>query len=103
MVFGERNVGQGSCGAAAQGEKFSELTRQYSDAETKDNFGQLPPYKRGQLRKQIEDIVFKEKKGYITEPIKMPNGFEILKVEDRYEAGQAPLADVENEVQANLY
>ena len=86
-----------------KGEKFSELTRQYSDAETKDNFGQLPPYKRGQLRKQIEDIVFKEKKGYITEPIKMPNGFEILKVEDRYEAGQAPLADVENEVQEKLY
>ena len=86
-----------------KGEKFSELARQYSDAETKDNFGQLPPYKRGQLRKQIEDIVFKEKKGYITDPIKMPNGFEILKIEDRYEAGQAPLADVENEVQEKLY
>ena len=33
----------------------------------------------------------------------MPNGFEILKIEDRYEAGQAPLADVENEVQEKLY
>jgi parvulin-like peptidyl-prolyl isomerase len=86
-----------------KGEKFSELARQYSDAETKDNFGQLPPYKRGQLRKQIEDVVFKEKKGYITDPIKMPNGLEILKIEDRYEAGQAPLADVENEVQEKLY
>ena len=72
-----------------KGEKFSELARQYSDAETKDNFGQLPPYKRGQLRKEIEEIVFKEKKGYITEPIKMPNGFEILKIEERYEAGIA--------------
>ena len=86
-----------------KGEKFGELARQYSDAETKDNFGQLPPYKRGQLRKEIEDVVFKEKKGSITEPIKMPNGFEILKIEDRYEAGQAPLADVENEVQEKLY
>jgi peptidyl-prolyl cis-trans isomerase SurA len=88
---------------ARKGEKFSELARQYSDADTKDNFGQLPPYKRGQLRKQIEDVVFKEKKGYITEAIKMPNGFEILKIEDRYEAGQAPLADVENEVTEKLY
>ena len=86
-----------------KGEKFGELARQYSDAETKENFGQLPPYKRGQLRKEIEDVVFKEKKGYITDPIKMPNGFEILKIEDRYEAGQAPLADVENEVQEKLY
>jgi peptidyl-prolyl cis-trans isomerase SurA len=87
---------------ARKGEKFSELARQYSDAETKDNFGQLPPYKRGQLKKDIEDVVFKEKKGYVTDPIRLPNGFEILKVEERYEAGQAPLADVENEISERL-
>ncbi|HVP48550.1 MAG TPA: peptidylprolyl isomerase [Bryobacteraceae bacterium] len=85
-----------------KGEKFGELARQYSDAETKDNFGQLPPYKRGQLKKEIEDVVFKEKKGYVTDPIRLPNGFEILKVEDRYEAGQAPLGDVENEIMEKL-
>ena len=88
---------------ARKGEKFAELARVYSDAETKDNFGELPPYKRGQLRKEIEDVVFKQAKGYVTDPIKMANGFEILKIEDRYEAGQAPLADVENEIQERLY
>ncbi len=88
---------------ARKGEKFSELARQYSDAETKDNFGQLPPYKRGQFRKEIEDVVFKEKKGYVTDAIRMPVGFEILKIEDRYEAGQAPLADVENDIMEKLY
>ena len=88
---------------ARKGEKFGELARVYSDAETKDNFGELPPYKRGQLRKEIEDVVFKQSKGYVTDPIKMPNGFEVLKIEDRYEAGQAPLADVENEIMERLY
>lgn len=88
---------------ARKGEKFGELARVYSDAETKDNFGELPPYKRGQLRKEIEDVVFKQPKGYVTDPIKMPNGFEVLKIEDRYEAGQAPLADVENEIMERLY
>jgi parvulin-like peptidyl-prolyl isomerase len=87
---------------ARKGEKFGELARQYSDAETKDNFGQLPPYKRGQLKKEIEDVVFKEKKGYVTDPVRLPNGFEILKVEDRYEAGQAPLSDVENEIMERI-
>ena len=87
---------------ARKGEKFGEMARQYSDAETKDNFGQLPPYKRGQLKKDIEDVVFKEKKGYVTDPIHLPNGFEILKVEERYEAGQAPLGDVENEIMEKL-
>ena len=85
-----------------KGEKFGELARQYSDAETKEGFGQLPPYKRGQLKKDIEDIVFKEKKGYVTDPVRLPNGFEILKIEERYEAGQAPLADVENEIRERL-
>ncbi len=87
---------------ARKGEKFGELARQYSDAETKEGFGQLPPYKRGQLKKDLEDVVFKEKKGYVTDPIRLPNGFEILKIEERYEAGQAPLGDVENEIMEKL-
>ena len=88
---------------ARKGEKFAELAKQYSDDETtKDSFGELPPYTRGQLRKDIEDIVFKEKKGYVTDPIKLPNGFLILKIEERYEAGQAPLEAVENEIQERL-
>jgi len=86
-----------------KGEKFGELARQFSDAETKDNFGELPAYKRGQLRKEIEEIVFTQKKGFVTDPIKMPNGFEILKIEERYEPGQAPLAEVENEIMEKLY
>ena len=88
---------------ARKGEKFPELAKQYSDDETtKDNGGELPGYNRGQLRKDLEDIVFKEKKGYVTDPIKLPNGFLILKIEERYEAGQAPLEAVENEIREKL-
>ena len=88
---------------ARKGEKFAELAKQYSDDETtKESYGELPPYNKGQLRKDIEDIVFKEKKGYVTDPIKLPNGFLILKIEERYEAGQAPLEAVENEIQERL-
>jgi peptidyl-prolyl cis-trans isomerase SurA len=88
---------------ARKGEKFGELAKQYSDAETKENFGELPAYKRGQLRKEIENVVFKEKKGYVTDPIRMPNGFEILKIEERYAAGQAPFEEVENEITEKMY
>lgn len=87
---------------ARKGEKFGELAKQYSDSDTKENFGQLPPYTKGQLRKELEDIVFKEKKGYVTDPLKQSNGFLILKIEERYEAGQAPLDSVENEIQERL-
>lgn len=88
---------------ARKGEKFGELAKQYSDDEsTKDNFGELPPYTKGQLRKDLEDIVFKENKGYVTDPIKQANGFLILKIEERYEAGQAPLDAVDEEIREKL-
>lgn len=87
---------------ARKGEKFGELARDNSEAETAKNFGELPPYKRGELRKDIENIVFNQKRGYITDLIRLPNGFEIMKVEERYEAGQAPFEDVENEIRERL-
>jgi len=88
---------------ARKGEKFSELVRENSDdQETARNGGQLTPFGRGMLMKPIEDIVFKEKKGYITDPIRTPAGFVVLKIEERYEAGQASFEEVKNEIQEKL-
>ncbi len=88
---------------ARGGEKFGELARDNSDdPETAKNFGEMPPYKRGQLRKEVEDIVFTQKKGYVTDPIRLPNGFLILKIEERYEKGQAPYEDVEEMITERL-
>src|SRR4051794_8429773 len=71
---------------ARKGEKFGELARDNSDdPETAKNFGELPPFKRGQLRKELESVVFAQKKGYVTDPVRVTNGFIILKVEERFE------------------
>jgi parvulin-like peptidyl-prolyl isomerase len=89
---------------ARKGEKFSDLARSFSDAETTaKNDGELGAFKKGDLLKPIEDVVFKQSKGYITDPIRTDNGFEILKVEERYAAGQAALSDVENEITEKLF
>jgi len=88
---------------ARKGEKFSELVRENSDdPETSRTGGQLSPMGRGLLLKPIEDVVFKEKKGFITDPIRTPSGFVILKIEDRYEAGQASFEEVKNEIQEKM-
>lgn len=88
---------------AKKGEKFGELARDNSDdAETAKNMGELPPFKRGELRKEIEDVVFKERKGFVSDIIRVPNGFLILRVEDRYEPGQASYEEVENEISERL-
>jgi parvulin-like peptidyl-prolyl isomerase len=84
---------------ARKGEKFSDLARDNSDdAETAKNGGYIGPSPRGQMRKEIEDLVFKANKGDVTDPIQLPGMLLILKVEDRHEAGQASFEEVRNEV-----
>src|SRR5258708_39370515 len=69
---------------ANKGEKFSDLARDNSDdVETAKNGGYVGSMPRGVMDKPIEDVVFKAKKGFVTDPFKRPTLFLILKVEDR--------------------
>jgi parvulin-like peptidyl-prolyl isomerase len=86
---------------ARQGEKFSELASNNSDdPNSAKSGGFLGSYVRSDLREEIADKVFSQKKGYVTDPIKIdtPPGYLILKVEERYEAGQASFEDVKDEI-----
>ncbi|MBZ5724682.1 MAG: peptidylprolyl isomerase [Acidobacteriia bacterium] len=88
---------------ARKGEKFGDLARENSDeVESAKNGGYAGAYKRGLLMKPIEDVVFKEKKGFITDPIKTPTALAIFKIEDRYEAGQASFEEVKDDIQGRL-
>src|SRR5579872_3064890 len=87
---------------ARRGERFAEMARDNSDSPSAKDMGALPPYKKGDLAKDLEDLVWNQPKGYITDPIKRPNGFLILRVEEHQKAGQAELAEVENEVMDRL-
>ena len=82
--------------------KFTDLARQYSDASTATADGELGAFKRGDLAKEIDDVVFKQARGYVTDPIRRPAGFEIYRVEEHYAAGQASLDEVESEINAKL-
>jgi len=88
---------------ARKGEKFPELARANSDAETAKNDGELGAFKRGDLIKDLEEKVFSANKGVITDPIRTKVGFEILKVEEHYTAGQAAFDDVKDEIMEKLY
>jgi hypothetical protein len=88
---------------AKKGEKFSELARDNSDdVETAKNGGQIGAMNKGLMDKPIEDLVFKEKKGFVSDAIRRPNSFLILKVDERFEAGQASYEEVKNELQERL-
>jgi peptidyl-prolyl cis-trans isomerase SurA len=88
---------------ARKGERFAEMARDNSDAVSAKGFGELPPYKKNDLSKELVDKVWDQPKGYVSDPIAVGAGFEILRVEDHQKAGQADIADVENEIMEKLY
>lgn len=87
---------------ARKGERFAEMARDNSDSVSAKSMGELPPYKKGELASNLEAAVWDQPKGYITDPIKVANGYLILRVEDHQKAGQAELSEVENEITERL-
>ena len=85
------------------GEDFGEIAKRFSDSSTAKQGGFLGVYKRGELSKALEDIVFKMKKNELTDVMDTKQGYLILQVLERYEEGEQPLAKVENEIMDHLY
>jgi peptidyl-prolyl cis-trans isomerase SurA len=57
---------------------------------------------KGLMDKPIEDLVFGAKKGFVSDVIRRPNSFLILKVDERFEAGQAPFEEVKAAIQDRI-
>ena len=85
------------------GEDFAVLAKRFSDGSTAQQGGFLGIYKRGELSKSIEDQVFTMKKNQLTGVIETKQGYLILQVLERYEAGVQPYEKVTNEIMDKLY
>lgn len=86
-----------------KGEDFGQLAERYSQ-DTAANAGGNPiAYKRGEMSKQIEDIVFAMNKNDLSDVIQVKTGFEIFKVLNHFEAGVQPLAKVHDMIQNKLF
>ncbi len=85
-----------------KGEPFAELARRHSESQSAENGGDIGIWRRNTLKKEIEDEVFNAEKGYITNLIEVPNGYLILKVDERYREGQAEFEEVENDIRNKL-
>lgn len=88
---------------ASKGQRFSDLARDNSDANTAKDGGQLGGYKKGDLNKDIESAVWNLPRGAVTKPVKIATGFEVFKVDDHTKAGLAPIEDVKGEIESVLY
>jgi len=90
---------------ARKGERFSDLVQTNSDDPAAAGGGEMPPFEKGQLAKNIEDAVWSQARGYVTDPFKLndPAGFYIFKVEDHQKAGLADFEEVQMEVENHLF
>jgi peptidyl-prolyl cis-trans isomerase SurA len=85
------------------GEDFGEIAKRFSDGATAKQGGFLGIYKRGELSKELEDIVFKMKKNDLTDIMDTKQGYLLLQVLEHYDEGEQPLNKVENEITDKLY
>jgi peptidyl-prolyl cis-trans isomerase SurA len=85
------------------GDDFGELAKRFSDSPTAQQSGDLGTFGRAQLDPKIAERVFALNRGQMTEVIETKTGFEILQVQERYQAGVQPLAKVEPEIMSHLY
>jgi peptidyl-prolyl cis-trans isomerase SurA len=89
---------------ARKGEKFPELAQSNSDnPTTAQQGGDMGAFEKGQLRPDFEAAVWDQPRGFVSDPIRMTNGFEIVKVNDHQKEGLAAFEEVEAEVTDKVF
>jgi peptidyl-prolyl cis-trans isomerase SurA len=89
---------------AQTGEDFAKLAKELSeDRATRAEGGDLGYFgKEMGLPKAVEELVFSMKIGEVGGPVRGNQGFHVIKLVDRRAAESKPLADVKNELRAQL-
>jgi peptidyl-prolyl cis-trans isomerase D len=88
---------------AKEGENFAHLAETYTeDPGTKKEGGDLGYFSSGQMVKPFEDAAFKLKKGEISDLVRTPFGYHIIKVEDIKEARTKSFEEVRNQIAETL-
>lgn len=85
------------------GENFDELALKYSKGPNADRGGELGFVKRGQMLKEIEDVVFNLNVGQLSEVIKTQLGYHIFKVEEKKQERIKELNEVKDEIEKALF
>ena len=84
------------------GMNFAEAVQKYSHSSraSREQKGLLGTFKPGEVREEIEKAISTLKPGEVTEPIRLQDGFQIIRVDERKPAVVLPYEDanVQNEV-----
>lgn len=88
---------------AKKGKDFSELAKKYSQDEgTAKKGGELGYFSAKQMEPAFSKAAFELKPGEISDPVRTPYGFHIIKVENVRAARTVPFDEVKGEIEKNL-
>ncbi|HXI14440.1 MAG TPA: peptidylprolyl isomerase [Thermoanaerobaculia bacterium] len=81
---------------------FQDLATRLSEDGTATVGGDLGWFPRGKMVPEFEVIAFSLKKGELSHVVESPFGYHVILLEDRKEAGVAPLAEVRDQIRIGL-
>jgi len=86
-----------------KGEEFGKVATEVSDSPTKATGGVLGEFKLDELDATMRDILDKLKVGEMTEPLRTPRGFQILKLDAKSTPQLQPFDKVRDAIAEKLY
>ncbi len=86
-----------------KGKDFAGLARLYSQGPNKDRGGDMGFIGKGEMLKELDQVIFNLKPGEFSKPIKSNIGYHILKIGDITHSGYLPLEDVQGNIKARLF
>ncbi|MEK6692442.1 MAG: peptidylprolyl isomerase [Nitrospirota bacterium] len=84
------------------GEDFGKIARTYSHGPTAGTGGSLGSIKKGEMAPELENLAFLLKSGEISDPVRVPGGIHILKIDEKAEGRYKPLEEVMEEIKKIL-
>jgi len=84
------------------GEDFEELARQYSEDPSALKGGDLGFFSKGDMIKNFEDAAFALKTGEVSDLVRTPLGFHIIRLDQRKSSQKAPYEEVKINIKLKL-
>ena len=84
------------------GEEFDKLARQFSEDPSALKGGDIGFFSRGDMIKNFEDAAFALKPGEVSDLVRTPLGFHIIRLDDNKKSQQVPFEEVKVQIKLRL-
>jgi len=86
-----------------EGADFVQLAKAYSDCPSAKTGGNLGPVKRGEMVKEFTDVAYATEVDGISDPVKTPFGYHIIKVTGKEEGKDVKFEEIKDKVKIALH